>query len=51
MIINSHLLEERSELLILTSPVYLHSKNLLVKMSFNKLLKITKLVKNIRLVF
>jgi hypothetical protein len=45
------LLEKGVELLILISPVSLHGNNLLIKETFNMVMKIKKLLKHVRFNF
>jgi hypothetical protein len=48
---DANALEKRIEFLILTTPIGLHGNNFLIKETFNKMLKIMKLLKNIRFIF
>jgi hypothetical protein len=51
MVGNPYALEERIQLVVLSSPICLHGKNLSVKETFDKVLKIMKALKDLRFVF
>lgn len=48
---NTHILEERTEFLVLPTPICLHSDDFAIKETFNKLLELAKVMKNFRFLF